>query len=49
MKKTILEVNGLKVNFKTYAGKVQAVRNVTFDVKKGKHLRLLVNQDQVKV
>lgn len=41
MKKTILEVNGLKVNFKTYAGKVQAVRNVTFDVKEGETLAIV--------
>jgi oligopeptide transport system ATP-binding protein len=32
---TILEVHNLSVSFDTYAGEVQAVRNVSFDVKNG--------------
>ncbi len=31
----LLEVNDLQITFHTYAGKVQAVRGVNFDVKKG--------------
>ena len=36
MGETILEVNNLKINFKTYAGLVQAVRGVNFSLEKGK-------------
>ena len=33
--KTLLEVKDLQVSFDTHAGEVQAVRGVTFDLKKG--------------
>ena len=35
--KTLLEVKDLQVSFDTHAGEVQAVRGVTFDLKKEKH------------
>ena len=38
--KTLLEVKDLQVSFDTHAGEVQAVRGVTFDLKKEKHWRL---------
>lgn len=41
MKEPILKVKDLKVNFKTYAGKVQAVRNVSFDIKQGETLAIV--------
>ncbi|WP_428416963.1 ABC transporter ATP-binding protein [Phocicoccus schoeneichii] len=41
MKKSILEVNDLKVNFSTYAGKVQAVRDVSFEVFSGETLAIV--------
>lgn len=41
MKEPILKVKDLKVNFKTYAGKVQAVRNVSFHVKQGETLAIV--------
>ena len=34
----VLEVKNLKINFKTYAGIVQAVRGVNFEVKQGETL-----------
>lgn len=34
----ILEVNDLKVSFKTYAGEVKAVRGVSFDLRRGETL-----------
>ncbi len=37
----LLEVNNLKVSFETYAGEVQAVRGVTFDLKKGETLAIV--------
>lgn len=37
----ILEVKNLKVNFSTVAGNVQAVRGVTFDLKKGETLAIV--------
>lgn len=39
--KNILEVNDLKVSFHTYAGEVQAVRGVTFHLKKGEVLAIV--------
>ena len=41
MSKTILEVNDLRVNFKTYAGLVHAVRGVNFDLKEGETLAIV--------
>lgn len=41
MSETILEVNNLKINFKTYAGLVQAVRGVNFSLEKGKTLAIV--------
>ena len=32
---TLLKVDNLKVSFKTYAGEVQSVRGINFEVKKG--------------
>ncbi|MFD1017860.1 ABC transporter ATP-binding protein [Thalassobacillus hwangdonensis] len=37
----ILEVNDLKISFDTYGGEVQAVRGVTFDLKKGETLAIV--------
>ncbi|MFT9043993.1 MAG: ABC transporter ATP-binding protein [Lentilactobacillus hilgardii] len=39
--KNVLEVRNLKINFKTYAGKVQAIRNVSFDLRKGETLAIV--------
>ncbi|MCY9545856.1 ABC transporter ATP-binding protein [Lysinibacillus xylanilyticus] len=41
MSKAILEVKDLKINFKTYAGLVHAVRGVTFDLKEGETLAIV--------
>ncbi|GEK31575.1 oligopeptide transport ATP-binding protein OppD [Kurthia zopfii] len=41
MAETILEVKNLKINFKTYAGTVQAVRGVNFTLEKGKTLAIV--------
>ncbi|SOC41889.1 ABC transporter ATP-binding protein [Ureibacillus acetophenoni] len=41
MSKKLLEVNDLKVNFKTYAGIVQAVRGVSFDLHEGETLAIV--------
>ncbi|MFJ7950464.1 ABC transporter ATP-binding protein [Lysinibacillus sp. NPDC096418] len=41
MSKTILEVKDLKVNFKTYAGLVHAVRGVNFGLKEGETLAIV--------
>lgn len=41
MSQTILEVKDLKVNFKTYAGLVQAVRGVNFELKEGETLAIV--------
>jgi len=41
MSKTILEVKDLKINFKTYAGLVHAVRGVNFDLKEGETLAIV--------
>ena len=38
MSEKLLEVKNLKINFKTYAGVVQAVRGVNFDLKQGETL-----------
>lgn len=40
-KDNILEVNNLKVSFKTHSGEVQAVRGVSFDLKKGETLAIV--------
>ncbi|UQS86313.1 ABC transporter ATP-binding protein [Nicoliella spurrieriana] len=37
----ILEVRDLKVNFDTYAGEVKAIRDVSFDLKKGETLAIV--------
>ncbi|MCP1122851.1 MULTISPECIES: ABC transporter ATP-binding protein [Bacillus] len=39
--KTLLEVKDLHVSFDTHAGEVQAVRGVTFDLKKGETLAIV--------
>lgn len=41
MAKNILEVKDLKINFDTYAGTVQAIRNVSFNLKKGETLAIV--------
>ena len=41
MSKTILEVKDLRINFKTYAGLVHAVRGVNFDLKEGETLAIV--------
>ena len=41
MKKKILEVNDLRVHFKTYAGIVQAVRGVNFELYEGEALAIV--------
>lgn len=41
MSETILQVKDLKINFKTYAGVVQAVRGVNFELKKGETLAIV--------
>ena len=41
MKKKILEVNDLRVHFKTYAGVVQAVRGVNFELFEGETLAIV--------
>ncbi len=41
MSEKILEVKNLHVNFKTYAGKVKAIRNVNFDLEKGQTLAIV--------
>ena len=38
---TILQVKDLHVNFQTYAGEVQAIRNVNFELKKGETLAIV--------
>lgn len=43
MSETILSVKDLTVSFNTIAGKVQAVRGISFDLKKVKLSRLLEN------
>ncbi len=40
-KKKILEVNDLRINFKTYAGVVQAVRGVNFELYEGETLAIV--------
>lgn len=41
MKKKVLEVNDLRINFKTYAGVVQAVRGVSFELYEGETLAIV--------
>lgn len=41
MSKKLLEVNNLKINFKTYAGVVQAVRGVSFELYEGETLAIV--------
>ena len=41
MKKKVLEVNDLRINFKTYAGVVQAVRGVSFELFEGETLAIV--------
>lgn len=41
MNENVLEVNNLKVSFDTYAGEVQAVRGVTFNVANGEVLAIV--------
>ena len=40
-RETILKVNNLRVNFKAYGGLVQAVRGVSFDVKRGETVAIV--------
>lgn len=37
----LLEVNDLNVSFNTFGGEVQAVRGVSFDIKKGETLAIV--------
>ena len=37
----ILEIENLRVSYHTYAGEVQAVRGVSFDVNRGKTLAIV--------
>ena len=41
MSQNILEVKNLKINFSTFAGTVQAIRNVSFDLRKGETLAIV--------
>lgn len=41
MKKKVLEVKELEVSFDTYAGEVQAVRNISFDLYEGETLAIV--------
>ncbi|MEK4427194.1 ABC transporter ATP-binding protein [Solibacillus sp. FSL K6-1523] len=41
MKKKVLEVKDLRINFKTYAGVVQAVRGVSFELYEGETLAIV--------
>jgi len=41
LKEKILEIKDLHVSFNTYAGEVQAVRGVSFDLKKGESLAIV--------
>ena len=41
MKNKVLEVNDLRINFKTYAGIVQAVRGVSFELYEGETLAIV--------
>ena len=41
MAENVLEVRNLSVSFDTYAGKVQAVRDISFELKKGETLALV--------
>ncbi|MDI7742775.1 ABC transporter ATP-binding protein [Lysinibacillus fusiformis] len=41
MTKKVLEINDLKINFKTYAGVVQAVRGVSFELFEGETLAIV--------
>lgn len=38
---TILSVKNLHVDFKTYAGDVKAIRDISFDLKKGETLAIV--------
>ena len=44
-KETILSVKNLHVTFKTYAGDVQAIRDINFDLKKGETLAIVGEQN----
>ncbi|WP_283679256.1 ABC transporter ATP-binding protein [Lentilactobacillus sp. Marseille-Q4993] len=39
--RNILEVRDLKIDFKTYAGRVKAIRDVSFDLRKGETLAIV--------
>ncbi|MCM3628041.1 ABC transporter ATP-binding protein [Paenibacillus glycanilyticus] len=39
--KTLLEVNNLSVSFDVYAGEVQAIRDITFEVKEGESVAIV--------
>ncbi|MCR2807453.1 ABC transporter ATP-binding protein [Paenibacillus soyae] len=41
MKKTLLEVKNLSVSFDIYAGEVQAIRDISFDVKEGEAVAIV--------
>ncbi|WEV43313.1 ABC transporter ATP-binding protein [Lactobacillus sp. ESL0684] len=41
MSNNILEINHLKINFKTFAGTVQAIRDISFTLKKGETLAIV--------
>ena len=45
MKNAVLEVKGLTVSFRTPEGKVQAVRDVSFQLEKGQTLAIVGESD----
>ena len=49
MTEPLLEVKNLRINFKTYAGLVQAVRGVDFTLAKGETLAIVGGPPQVRV
>ena len=37
----VIEVRNLEINFHTYAGEVKAIRDVSFDLRKGETLAIV--------